>query len=234
VPHDDVSRTDRWNGAAPTIGILGAGKVGTVLARLARAAGYRVLIAGSSSPDRIALIIEVLVPGADPATSADVIDGADIVILALPLRSVPNLPAERLRSKLVIDAMNYWEPTDGTLPEFSEDPRGTSEIVQERLAAPRFVKAFSHLGYHDLDERGRPSGDEDRIALALAGDDPSDLATVAALVDAFGFDPLIVDGLVHGRAFQAHTPAFGDPMPRADLARAIDIARAAEPISRRP
>ncbi|MDO9352446.1 MAG: NAD(P)-binding domain-containing protein [Solirubrobacteraceae bacterium] len=226
---DDAPRTHRSSETAPTIGILGAGKVGTVLARLARAAGYRVLISGSGSPDRIALIVEVLVPGAEPATTADVIDGADIVILALPLRSIPNLPAERLREKLVVDAMNYWEPTDGTLAEFSEDPRGTSEIVRERLAATRFVKAFSHLGYHDLDELGRPAGDEDRIALALAGDDAADLATVATLVDAFGFDPLVVDGLRNGRAFQAHTPAFGDPMARADLARVIEGARDIEP-----
>jgi predicted dinucleotide-binding enzyme len=201
-----------------TIGILGAGKVGTVLARLALAAGYRVLISGSGDASRIALIVDVLAPGAEPRTSAEVIRDADLVVLALPLGKIGSLPAEALAGKLVIDATNYWEPVDGSLPEFSDDPRGTSEVVAEKLPGARIVKAFSHLGYHELDERGRPAGDAGRVALALAGDDPDDLDTVAGLVDALGFDPLVVGPLETGVRFQAFTPVFGVPMSRDELA----------------
>lgn len=207
--------------SATTIGIIGAGKVGTVLARLALAAGHRVLISASREPERIALIVDVLAPGAEALATSEVIDASDVVILALPLRSLSALPADALRGRLVLDAMNYWEPTDGSLPEYADDSRGTSEIVASHLPGTRFVKTFSHLGYHDLDERGLPAGSPGRIALALAGDDPLALAEAAAIVDSFGFEPYLAGPLTAGRAFQAHTPAFGIPMTRDHLAAAI-------------
>ena len=203
------------------IGILGAGKVGTVLARLALAAGHRVLISSSGSAERIALIVDVLAPGAEPRTTAQVIDEADVVILALPLGKVRTLPADALAGKLVIDAANHWEPVDGPLPEFTQDPRGTSEVVADLLPGARVVKAFSHLGYHDLDERGLPGGTPGRVALAIAGDDPAAVAQVADLVDSVGFDPLPTGDLSTGAGFQAHTAAFGYPLTRAELQAAI-------------
>lgn len=203
------------------IGILGAGKVGTVLGRLALSAGHRVLISGSGDPSRIALIVDVLAPGAEARTTAEVIRESDVVILALPLGKVGALPAEALAGKLVVDATNYWEPVDGPLPEYVDDPRGTSEIVAAKLPGARIVKAFNHVGYHDLDERGRPVGAPDRIALAMAGDDPEAVAAVAALVEDFGFDPLPTGPLTTGAAFQSFTPVFGVPLSRPALAAAL-------------
>jgi len=207
--------------SATTIGIVGAGKVGTVLARLALAAGHRVLISSSGPAERIALIVDVLAPGAEARTTAQVVDGADVVILALPLGRVRSLPADALAGKIVIDAANHWEPVDGPLPEFTQDPRGTSEVVADLLPGARVVKAFSHLGYHDLDERGTPKGTPGRIALAIAGDDPAAVRTVAGLVDSFGFDPLPTGDLSTGAGFQAHTAAFGYPLTIDELRTAI-------------
>lgn len=184
------------------IGILGAGKLGTVLGRHAIAAGHEVTFAGSGDPAAVDLIVRALVPGAATATGGDVAKVADVVILALPLRNFRQLPADALAGALVVDAMNYWWETDGHHPELAE--ANSSRLVQDHLAQSRVVKAFNHMGYHDLDE-GSGTGK----AIAVAGDGEGDVEKVAGLVRDFGFDPLSLHSLDAGVALQPGHPAFG-------------------------
>ena len=153
------------------LAVLGAGHVGPVIARLALRAGYPVTIATSGDPDDIALITELVIPGAEPRWASDAVADADTVVLAMPLHRFLEVDPGLLAGKLVVDAMNYWPASDGVLAAFEGGASigsGSSEIVARRLAGSAVVKALNHIGYHELEDRARPAGAPDRRAAGLA------------------------------------------------------------------
>ena len=201
-PREDlVGATDAEN-LDLRLGIVGAGKFGTTLARAAVAAGYDVAISGSGPADDIALTVDVLAPGAHAATTDEVVRHADVIVLAVPTHRFRELPPNRFAGKVLIDAMNYWEPVDGDDDELAAAPDGTSAIVQRHFPSARVVKSLNQLGYHELDEHPRPRGAADRIAIGAAGDDRSAVADVMRLIDRLGFDPVDAGALENGLALE--------------------------------
>ena len=210
----------------PRIAVVGAGHAGPVIARVAMDAGYPVSIAGSGDPDQIALLAQVLTPGADARWTADAVADADIVVLSIPLHRLATLDPALFAGKTVIDAMNYWRPTDGVQELFEDQGLGSSEIVQDRLAHSRVVKTLNQIGYHDLEDWRRPAGATDRLALGVAGNDARAVDQVAELVDRVGYDPVRLGSLKAGRALEPGNAVFGAALSRADFEAAV-CARAA-------
>jgi 8-hydroxy-5-deazaflavin:NADPH oxidoreductase len=201
------------------LAVLGAGHVGPVIARLALRAGYPVAIATSGDPEDIALITELVIPGARPRWAADAVADADIVVLAIPLHRFLDVDPALLNDKLVVDAMNYWPASDGVLKTF--DGGGSSEIVARRLVGSAVVKALNHIGYHELEDLARPAPAPDRRAAGVAGDDPAAVATIAGLVDRIGYDPFRLESLRAGRVLQPGGPVFGSVLTPAEFERAV-------------
>lgn len=199
-----------------SIGILGAGRVGTVLAPLALLAGYSVRVATSRPPAGNEFMLQIVAPGAIAASLEDTVASSDLVILALPLSKYRSLSPELLGGKIVVDAMNYWSPTDGTLAEF-EGEETSSEVIQRYLSGARLVRSFNHLGYHEIEEAARPSGHPDRRAMAVASNDMAARRVVAKFIDRIGFDPVEAGGLAAARKFDAGTPIFGAALTHAEM-----------------
>lgn len=206
--------------SAHKIGILGAGRVGTALARLALAAGYEVSVATARPPAEIALLLEIMAPGAKPETAEALVASSDIVILALPLSKYTTLRPDLFAGKVVVDVMNYWPPVDGAIAEF-EGGASSSEIVQRHLPGALLVRSFNHMGYHEIEQEARPQGDPDRRALAIAGDDAEARALVAAFVDRLGYDPVDAGPLAVSRRFGVGTPIFGAGFGHAEMGRLL-------------
>jgi predicted dinucleotide-binding enzyme len=203
------------------VAILGAGHVGTVIARLAARASYEVAVAASGDPEEIALTIEILAPGATATWTADAVAEAELVILAIPLHEFEHLDPDLLAGKVIVDMMNYWPEVNGHLASFESHALSSSEIIARRLAGSRVVKTLNHLGYHQLDEESRPVGDPERRALAVAGDDAAAVELVAGFIERIGFEAIRFEGLGAGRALEPDGPVFGRPLRRDEFERAL-------------
>ncbi len=204
-----------------TIGILGAGKLGTVVAQLALDAGYKVYIAGSGSPEKIALSVKVITPGATATHAVEAINKSDVVLLALPLSKYPSLPVDDLAGKLVIDAMNYWWEVDGDDATLKNSNSTSSELVQKFLPKSRVIKALSHMGYHHLRDEARSVDQPGRKAIAIAGGSKRDAKTIANLVNNLGFDPVHIGPLSRGDILEPGGPLFGANTNAKEIRQAV-------------
>ena len=216
------------NGAGDRrLGIVGAGKAGTAIARAAVAGGYDVAISGSGSAERIELIVEVLAPGARALTTEEVATHADLIVLAIPLHRFQELRHDMFAGKILVDAMNYWDEIDGVDGPFATARAGTSVLVQAWFPSARVVKSLNHLGYFKFEKSRLPHGKPGRIGMAAAGNDRAAVAAVLQLIDRLGFDPVDAGSLESGLALQPGGPVFGAGHSAKELSNLLALHAAA-------
>ncbi|MCU1561115.1 NAD(P)-binding domain-containing protein [Mycetocola sp.] len=206
-----------------TLGLLGAGHIGSQLARAAVAHGYDVIVSNSRGPESLTELILELGERAMAGTAADAAT-ADIVAVAVPLKDVERIPADLLAGKIVIDTSNYYPRRDGTIAPLDAGEMAVSEFVQAHFADARVVKAFNHIQAPAITDDAQSAGTAERRALIVAGDDEKAKKVVSEFIDAIGFDVLDIGPLSESWRIEAGTAAFG---PRRDLEELeIDVAQA--------
>lgn len=192
-----------------TIGVIGAGHIGSQVARLAVASGYKIVISNSRGPETLAGIVAELGPNARAATVLEAAQSGDIIVVSVPEKNYRAIPVEPLAGKIVIDTNNYYPERDGHIPELDNESTTTSELLQAHLPTAEVVKAFNHIYAAELTTHGQPAGTKNRRALVIAGNDDGAKAVVTHLLDQFGFDTVDAGPLKEGWRIQRDTPGYG-------------------------
>ena len=207
------------------IGIIGAGHIGGTLTRRLAALGHEVSVANSRGPESLASLAAEA--GARATAVADVVKGKDVVVVAVPLRSVLELPKGLFRSAdartVVVDTSNYYPQRDGRIDPI-ESGKAESRWVAEQLGRP-VVKAFNTIHAKHLMERGRPAGDPARMAVSIAGDDDAAKRVVLQLIEELGFDGVDGGSLDESWRQQPGTPVYGAALGAEATRRALAEAR---------
>ncbi|HSK33666.1 MAG TPA: NADPH-dependent F420 reductase [Propionicimonas sp.] len=208
-----------------TIGFIGSGRIGSQLARLAVAQGHTVVLSNSRGPETLTDLVAELGPNARAATPYEAAAAADIAVVTIPLRAIGTVPVEPLAGKIVIDTNNYYPARDGQIAELDSEETTVSELLQRHLPGSKVVKAFNHIMAAQLTTDGLPAGTPGRRALVVAGDDAGARATVAGLIDSFGFDVVEVSPLSEGWRIQRDTPGYVTRETAGTLPAALAAAR---------
>jgi len=210
------------------IGIIGAGHIGSTLARRLTSLGHDVTVANSRGPETLKDLVRELGPKARAGTTAHAAEAGEVVVVTIPLKSIATVPVAPLSGKIVIDTNNYYPQRDGHIAELDEERVTTSELLQRHLPSSKVVKAFNHIYAAELTTHGQAPGTPDRRALAIAGDDRDAKQVVAQLIDQFGFDVVDIGPLSESWRIQRDTPGYG-PRRTADALRR-DLAAAERPV----
>ncbi|PUB27660.1 hypothetical protein C8K30_104107 [Promicromonospora sp. AC04] len=205
------------------IGIIGAGKLGTTLARRAVNAGHDVVIAGRPGAAQTALVVEVMIPGATALPVTDWED-LDVAILAVPFSIALTIPMPLQPGTVVIDPTNHWAPVDGDLSDVAH--RSTSEALAARHPQLQWVKSLNQLGYHDLEDE--TIGIAERPAMGIASDSAEAAHTASVLIASLGLDPVVIGPLSTGTLLEPGGPAFGTTLSNAELSTLLHPAEQAE------
>jgi 8-hydroxy-5-deazaflavin:NADPH oxidoreductase len=175
-------------GTITTVGIIGAGEVGSEVARAVISLGYKVVIANSRGPETLKKLIQSLGPEARAATPAEAAAAGDFIVIAVPLKLVNNMPVKELAGKIVLDTNNYMIWRDGNYPVVDSGEKTVYELRQEHLPTSKVVQAFTHIQAPRIMNAGLPPGSRRRLALPISSNFPEAIELVAKLLDQLGYD----------------------------------------------
>lgn len=206
------------------IGIIGAGHIGSALARGLVDRGYEVTLANSRGPETLAELVTDLGPHATAATVETAATVGEWVIVTIPLAAIGTLPPAPFAGKIVLDTNNYYWERDGHIPELDEKLTTTSQLLQRQLPDARIVKGFNHIRASEILTDGTPAGTPNRRALATASDFAEAIGFITALYDEFGYDTVNIGPLAESWRVERDQPAYvvrqNAEELRANLARA--------------
>jgi 8-hydroxy-5-deazaflavin:NADPH oxidoreductase len=205
------------------IGIIGSGRIGGTLARRFGELGYDVTVANSRGPQTLG---DLAAETGATAGTAEEAANADVVVVAVPLRAVPDLPAGVFDGRIVVDANNHYPQRDGRIAPI-EGGTTSSRWVADHLAGAHVVKVFNTIYSVRLGSGGRPAGTAGRIALPVAADDPGAKQTVMRLVDELGFDPVDGGSLDESWRQEPDTPVYGTDRDAAGVRAGLAAAKRA-------
>jgi hypothetical protein len=194
-----------------TIGFIGSGMIGGTVARLSVAAGYDVVMSNSRGPETLRELVAELVPLASAATSGQAAEAGDLVVVAIPVKAIAQVPAAPLAGKPVLDTGNYYPQRDGQIEVLDNGALTSSGLLQRHLPGAHVVKAFNNIYFRHLASLARPAGAADRSALPIAGDDAAARAAVTAYLDAIGYDAVDDGSLADSWRQEPGTPVYGAP-----------------------
>jgi 8-hydroxy-5-deazaflavin:NADPH oxidoreductase len=200
------------------IGIIGVGKIGGTLARHFVRAGHELAVSNSRGPETLRDFATELGELARATTPEEAVEFGELVVVSIPMGRYRELPAEGVAGKVVIDTNNYYPNRDGHFGELDSDSTTSSELLQTHMQGARVVKAFNAIYSEHLRDRGRPSGDSERIGIPISGDDAQAKRTVARLIDEIGFDAVDAGTLAEGgRKHQPGSPVYAVDLRTAEL-----------------
>lgn len=185
------------------IGIIGAGRIGSTLARHFTRVGHEVALSNSRGPHTLTDLVNEIGGSIRATTAVEAAEFGQIVVVSIPYGRYPELPTAQLRGKVVIDTCNYFPERDGHDPELDADDTTSSEKLKA-FTGSNLVKAFNAITWQNLRDHGRPKGDPDRVAIPVAGTDWEAKTVVSGLIRDIGFDPIDAGDL--GRGGRKHQP----------------------------
>src|ERR1700753_2194605 len=194
-----------------TLGLIGSGSIGSTVARLAIDAGLDVVLSNSRGPDTLEELCAELGPQARAAHGAECAVAGDLVLVSIPLKGYPSLPADALDEKTVLDTGNYYPERDGQIQPLDSRELTDSEYLAELIPGANVVKVFNNIFFKHLLNLARPAGAADRTYLPIAGDDSEAKSAVAAFLDAIGYGTVDDGALSDSWRQQPGTPVYATP-----------------------